>query len=71
MPPTLSDSERPHISNMMVDILRKIRQIIDNGGRRITRRDRRLFYYTAHIPERRAGTDRRSGDDRRRMNEAY
>ncbi|MDX2497410.1 MAG: hypothetical protein QNL11_05855 [Desulfobacterales bacterium] len=38
--------------------------IIDNGGRRLGI-DRRHFYYTAHIPERRSGKERRSGLDRR------
>lgn len=38
--------------------------IIDNGGRR-KNGDRRTFSYTVHIPERRCGTDRRTGKDRR------
>ena len=36
----------------------------DNGGRRLGS-DRRQFSYNHHIPERRAGIDRRSGLDRR------
>ena len=36
----------------------------DNGGRR-TGIDRRQFSYAVHIPERRSGTDRRAGNDRR------
>jgi hypothetical protein len=36
----------------------------DNGGRR-SGIDRRQFSYTAHIPERRSGKERRSGLDRR------
>jgi len=36
----------------------------DNGGRR-SGVDRRQFYYTQHIPERRSGKERRSGFDRR------
>lgn len=36
----------------------------DNGGRR-SGIDRRLFSYSAHIPERRCGQERRSGSDRR------
>jgi len=36
----------------------------DNGGRR-SGVDRRQFSYTDHIPERRAGEDRRSRADRR------
>jgi hypothetical protein len=36
----------------------------DNGGRR-SGIDRRKFSYSAHIPERRHGLDRRSGRDRR------
>ena len=36
----------------------------DNGGRR-SGVDRRQFSYTGHIPERRAGEDRRSRVDRR------
>jgi len=35
-----------------------------NGGRR-SGIDRREFSYTAHIPERRSGNERRSGVDRR------
>jgi hypothetical protein len=40
---------------------------IDNGGRR-KNGDRRTFCYTLHIPERRDGTDRRTGADRRKHN---
>ena len=36
----------------------------DNGGTR-SGTDRRKFQYTAHIPEKRAGRDRRKGFDRR------
>ena len=36
----------------------------DNGGRR-SGIDRRTFSYSAHIPERRCGQERRSGSDRR------
>lgn len=36
----------------------------DNGDRR-SRIDRRQFSYTAHIPERRCGQDRRIGAERR------
>ena len=36
----------------------------DRGGRRLCK-DRREFSFTAHIPERRTGRDRRSGLDRR------
>ena len=36
----------------------------DNGGTR-SRTDRRKFQYTAYIPERRSGSDRRKGFDRR------
>ena len=39
-------------------------QIDDNGGRRMSL-DRRQFEYSHHIPERRVGTERRSGMDRR------
>ena len=39
-------------------------QIDDNGGRRMSL-DRRQFDYSGHIPERRAGNERRSGKDRR------
>ena len=38
--------------------------LIDNGGRRKDS-DRRNFDYTAHIPERRSGEDRREGKERR------
>ena len=40
------------------------RALPDNGGRR-SGIDRRQFSYTAHIPERRSGRERRSGFDRR------
>jgi hypothetical protein len=40
--------------------------LADNGGRR-SGMDRRRFSYSAHIPERRQGLDRRSGRDRRRL----
>lgn len=36
----------------------------DNGGRR-KKTDRRQFFYTFHIPERRSGIDRRVEQDRR------
>jgi hypothetical protein len=38
----------------------------DNGGRRISIKDRRVYKYTEYIPERRRGIDRRSGEDRRK-----
>jgi hypothetical protein len=38
--------------------------LIDNGGRRKDS-ERRNFEYTAHIPERRSGKDRRDGVERR------
>ncbi|RPJ19424.1 MAG: hypothetical protein EHM26_07775 [Desulfobacteraceae bacterium] len=38
----------------------------DNGGRR-SGIDRRKFSYSAHIPERRQGLERRSGRDRREL----
>ena len=38
--------------------------LIDNGGRRKDS-ERRNFNYTAHIPERRSGEDRRDGKERR------
>ncbi len=37
---------------------------IDSDGRR-SRDDRRQFFYSFHIPEKRSGIDRRSGVDRR------
>ena len=40
--------------------------IVDNGGRR-SGVDRRQFSYTSFIPERRSGTDRRGGEDRRKI----
>jgi len=39
---------------------------LDNGGRR-SGGDRRNYSYTLHIPERRYGNDRRSGEDRRKI----
>lgn len=39
--------------------------IYHNGDRR-KKSDRRQFTYTFHIPERRCGFDRRTGEDRRR-----
>ena len=38
--------------------------IVDNGGRRAGI-DRRRFFYSIHIPERRVGQDRRENGDRR------
>ena len=38
--------------------------IVDNGGTRLGI-DRRIFEYSAYIPERRSGRDRRKGFDRR------
>lgn len=38
----------------------------DNGGRR-SGKDRRIFAYAGYLPERRAGQDRRSGLDRRKV----
>jgi hypothetical protein len=40
--------------------------ITDNGGRRKIN-DRRNFHYTIYIPERRCGSDRRAGNDRRKQ----
>jgi hypothetical protein len=37
----------------------------DNGGRR-SGGDRRIYSYTLHVPERRSGSDRREGEDRRK-----
>jgi hypothetical protein len=37
----------------------------DNGGRR-SGGDRRIYSYTLHVPERRSGTERREGEDRRK-----
>lgn len=39
---------------------------VENGGRRVSRNDRRSYSYTVYIPERRSGDDRRSGVDRRK-----
>jgi hypothetical protein len=39
-------------------------KMLDNGGTRLGN-DRRKFQYTAYIPERRSGRDRRKGFDRR------
>ena len=38
--------------------------LIDNGGRRLGG-DRRCFFYSNHLPERRLGGERRSDRDRR------
>jgi len=38
--------------------------LLDNSGRRMGI-ERRQFSYTAHIPERRSGKERRTGLDRR------
>ncbi len=46
------------------DLVNEI-NIADNGGRR-KNNDRRQFSYTCHIPERRSGSDRRAGEDRRK-----
>jgi hypothetical protein len=50
------------------DILERLMSL-DNGGRRCGG-DRRNFSYTLHIPERRNGHDRRSGEDRRKVSRA-
>lgn len=42
----------------------KDENLIDNGGRRKDN-ERRNFDYTAHIPERRSGDDRRDKRERR------
>jgi hypothetical protein len=47
-----------------MNTLEKELQIIDNGGNRLEPERRRLLY-TAYIPERRSGRDRRRGFDRR------
>ena len=39
---------------------------VDNEGRR-SGGNRRNYSYTLHIPERRKGKERRSGDDRRKF----
>ncbi len=44
--------------------MRGLEMMIDNGGRR-SGFDRRLFSYSAHIPERRSSHDRRCRKDRR------
>ena len=44
--------------------------IVDNGGRRFEK-DRRKFSYSSHIPERRGGKDRRSGQDRRKTSRLF
>ena len=49
---------------MGVSDSRMEQELRDNGGRR-SGVDRRQFSYTDHIPERRAGEDRRSKGDRR------
>jgi len=47
------------------DILNRLISL-DNGGRR-SGGERRNYSYTLHIPERRNGNNRRSGEDRRRI----
>ena len=49
---------------MDVSDSRMEQELRDNGGRR-SGVDRRQYSYTGHIPERRAGEDRRSRLDRR------
>ena len=44
---------------------RQIGTSTDNGGRR-SGGDRRTYSYTLHVPERRTGTERREGKDRRK-----
>lgn len=39
--------------------------LIDNGGRRLGD-DRRIYSYNGYLPERRSGTERRFGMDRRK-----
>ena len=48
-----------------------MKQILpDNGDRRLGI-ERRQFYYTVHIPERRSSIDRRNGIDRRGIQRKY
>ena len=51
---------------LMKKPLYKTKSESDNGGRRISGEDRRIYEYTEYIPERRKGNDRRSGTDRRK-----
>lgn len=64
---------QPHLG---IDMMKNSREIekdetleeingADNGGRR-KNVDRRQYHYTVHIPERRHGTERRTGFDRRK-----
>lgn len=45
-------------------------QLNDNRGRRLGK-ERRHFFYTVHIPERRNCIDRRDGCDRREVSRAH
>ena len=54
-----------HMEKNNTDILSRLISL-DNGGRR-SGGDRRNYSYTLHIPERRNGNNRRSGEDRRRI----
>lgn len=47
------------------DAFQKRFEMKDNGGRRLGI-ERRVYSYSAHIPERRSDTDRRTGLDRRK-----
>ena len=66
---TKHDKHDKHLFNPAKKIrpfynMKKELKIADNGGTRLGV-DRRQFHYTAYIPEKRSGLDRRKGLDRR------
>jgi hypothetical protein len=60
-PPKVQNNMEKSFNDMLERLI-----ALDNGGRR-SGGDRRNYSYTLHIPERRNGMDRRSGDDRRKI----
>ena len=66
---TPQNTKQSEQGKKLVSSLTKVRAtdmlyMVDNGGTRLGI-DRRIFEYSAYIPERRSGRDRRKGFDRR------
>ena len=66
---TPKNTKKSEQDKKLISPLAKVRttympSMVDNGGTRLGI-DRRIFEYSAYIPERRSGRDRRKGFDRR------
>ena len=59
-----SEQDKKLISPLAKGHTTYVPYMVDNGGTRLGI-DRRIFEYSAYIPERRSGRDRRKGFDRR------